>query len=101
VPDFQALQNAFDADNTGSIRYHLFDCRSTTAATCAWPRSRPPRQLLTVLNAHADDALRFSEAFDENPKALLESMRQMGLEGLIGKRKARPTTSAAAPTGSS
>jgi len=94
-PDFQALQNAFDTHATSRIRYHLFDLPFHAGRDLRAQPVEDRRASLQALLKDADaDVLRFSEAFDQDPKALLESMRSMGLEGLIGKRKGSPYTSA-------
>ena len=93
-PDFQALQNAFDTRATQDIRYHLFDLPFHAGRDLRDQPVEMRRAQLRKLLGHANDGpLRFSEAFDQDPKALLESMRRMGLEGLIGKRKGSPYTS--------
>ena len=91
APDFQALQNAFEAGRTDAIRYHLFDLpfhdgRDLRECPVEARRAR----LKALLDAQPHAALRFSEAFEAEPAALLESARRLGLEGLIGKRKGSP-----------
>jgi len=87
VPDFQALQNAFDAGSSGRIAYYLFDLPYLNGMDL---RKVPVEQrrtaLAAVLEANEDPLLRFSDAFEETPEALLNSACQMQMEGLIGKR---------------
>jgi len=87
VPDFQALQNAFDAGSSGKIAYYLFDLPYLNGMDL---RKVPVEQrrtaLAAVLEANEDPLLRFSDAFEETPEALLNSACQMQMEGLIGKR---------------
>lgn len=87
VPDFQALQNAFDAGSSGKIAYYLFDLPYLNGMDL---RKVPVQQrrtaLAAVLEANEDPLLRFSDAFEETPEALLNSACQMQMEGLIGKR---------------
>ncbi|KJZ34877.1 DNA ligase D [Pseudomonas fluorescens] len=87
VPDFQALQNAFDSGRSGNIVYYLFDMPYLNGVDL---REVPVEErrvaLSTVLNPNKDPLLRFSDAFSEEPEALLNSACQMQMEGLIGKR---------------
>ena len=91
LPDFQALQNAFESKHTGRIQYHLFDMPFHAGQDL---RDRPVEErrarLEAVLATGKSDVLRFSEAFEQDPAALLASARSLGVEGLIGKRKGSP-----------
>lgn len=87
VPDFQALQNAFEAGRSGNILYYLFDLPYLNGVDLREvPVEERRAALATVLGSHEQPLLRFSEAFDETPDALLNSACQMQMEGLIGKR---------------
>jgi bifunctional non-homologous end joining protein LigD len=94
VPDFQALQNAFDAGASANILYYLFDLPYLNGVDL---REVPVEErrvaLSTVLNANHDPLLRFSDSFGEAPDALLTSACQMQMEGLIGKRLGSPYVS--------
>jgi len=87
VPDFQALQNAFDAGSSGKIAYYLFDLPYLNGMDL---RKVPVEERRTALAAalkdNEDPLLRFSDSFEETPEALLNSACQMQMEGLIGKR---------------
>ncbi|MGH8387473.1 MAG: DNA ligase D [Pseudomonas sp.] len=95
VPDFQALQNAFDAGRSGNILYYLFDLLYLNGVDLREvPVEERRAALATVLKANNDDPLlRFSNAFGEDPQALLNSACQMRMEGLIGKRLGSPYVS--------
>ncbi|AMQ85183.1 DNA ligase D [Pseudomonas glycinae] len=94
VPDFQALQNAFDSGRSENIVYYLFDLPYLNGVDLREvPVQERRAALATVLKAHEDPLLRFSEAFDETPQALLNSACQMRMEGLIGKRLGSPYVS--------
>jgi len=94
VPDFQGLQNAFDAGRSENILYYLFDLPYLNGVDLREvPVQERRAALATVLKAHEDPLLRFSEAFDETPQALLNSACQMRMEGLIGKRLGSPYVS--------
>lgn len=94
VPDFQALQNAFDSGRSENIVYYLFDLPYLNGVDLREVAVEERRAALaTVLKTHQDPLLRFSEAFDETPQALLNSACQMRMEGLIGKRLGSPYVS--------
>ncbi|ROO09854.1 ATP-dependent DNA ligase [Pseudomonas fluorescens] len=94
VPDFQALQNAFEAGRSGNILYYLFDLPYLNGVDLREvPVEERRAALATVLGSHEQPLLRFSEAFDETPDALLNSACQMQMEGLIGKRLGSPYVS--------
>ncbi|MFK3971535.1 DNA ligase D [Pseudomonas sp. NPDC087358] len=94
VPDFQALQNAFEAGRSGNIVYYLFDLPFLNGVDL---RDVPVEQrraaLAKVLEGSEDEILRFSDDFGEAPDALLNSACQMQMEGLIGKRVGSPYVS--------
>ncbi|MFJ2389165.1 DNA ligase D [Pseudomonas koreensis] len=94
VPDFQALQNAFEAGRSASIMFYLFDMPYLNGVDLREvPVEERRAALSTVLGGHERPLLRFSEAFDETPDALLNSACQMQMEGLIGKRLGSPYVS--------
>ncbi|MDI2144584.1 MULTISPECIES: DNA ligase D [unclassified Pseudomonas] len=94
VPDFQALQNAFESGRSANIIYYLFDLPYLNGVDLREvPVEERRAALATVLKAHKHPLLRFSEAFDETPEALLNSACQMQMEGLIGKRLGSPYVS--------
>nr|WP_180207170.1 DNA ligase D [Pseudomonas sp. SbOxS1]NYU07470.1 DNA ligase D [Pseudomonas sp. SbOxS1] len=94
VPDFQALQNAFEAGRSGNILYYLFDMPYLNGVDLREvPVEERRAALSTVLTTCKDPLLRFSDAFGEDPEALLNSACQMQMEGLIGKRLGSPYVS--------
>ncbi|WP_296185999.1 DNA ligase D [Pseudomonas sp. UBA1879] len=87
VPDFQALQNAFESERSGQIVYYVFDLPYLNGMDLREvPIEQRRAALSAVLDAVEDDVLRFSDDFEETPEALLNSACQMQMEGLIGKR---------------
>ncbi|BBP59429.1 DNA ligase D [Pseudomonas sp. St316] len=87
VPDFQALQNAFEANSSGKIAYYLFDLPYLNGMDLRKvPVQERRAALAAVLEPSESPLLRFSDAFEETPAALLDSACQMQMEGLIGKR---------------
>ncbi len=88
LPDFGALQNAFDNASTASIVYYLFDLPYYQGLNLRHVGLMKRRELLAGFlkgNQHAN--IRFSEAFEEVPQNLLTSAQRLGLEGIVGKRK--------------
>lgn len=94
TPDFQALQNAFEAGRSGSIVYYLFDLPYLNGMDLREaPLEERRAALAQVLDQSDSDLLRFSADFTEHPESVLESACQMNLEGLIGKRAGSPYVS--------
>lgn len=87
TPDFQLLQNAFDAQRTQDIQYYVFDLPFHDGDDL---RERPlverRERLQQLLAGHTGGAVQFSASFDADPRELLASAKDAGLEGLIGKR---------------
>jgi bifunctional non-homologous end joining protein LigD len=94
VPDFQALQNAFEQQHSSDIVFYLFDLPYLNGMDL---REVPVEQrrsaLAKVLEANEDDALKFSDDFADSAESLLASACQMNMEGLIGKRVGSPYVS--------
>ncbi|MEX3928965.1 DNA ligase D [Paraburkholderia sp. BR10936] len=88
VPNFQALQNAFDAGRAGDITFWLFDLPWLDGVDLRGVALEARRNKLSALLAQKpDDALRFSAAFEGEPQALLEAACEANLEGLVAKRR--------------
>ena len=92
VPDFGALQQAFDsaqsdvfADRAVLYLFDLpfFDGHDLRAVALEARRA----VLKRVLDGAPSELLRFSEAFDAPPQSVLASACKLGLEGLIAKRR--------------
>ena len=94
LPDFQALQNAFDIGRSLDIVYYLFDAPYLDGND---QRQAPVEQrravLKTALSASRSKLLRFSEAFTANQRDIFESACDLALEGVIGKRLGSPYVS--------
>jgi len=87
VPDFQALQNAFDNDLSDAIVYYLFDLPYLNGMDLRQvPLAQRRTALATVLKRNRAAALRYSDDFPQPADALLDSVCGMNMEGLIGKR---------------
>jgi bifunctional non-homologous end joining protein LigD len=87
VPDFNALQNAFDRLGKAQIVLFVFDLMWMNGTDLrAWPL-RDRRAVLADLMATVDSPLvRYSDDFTDDPASILKSARKMKLEGIIGKR---------------
>lgn len=94
VPDFQALQNAFETERNGEIVFYLFDLPYLNGMDlCEVPLEQRRSALAKVLEANESEALRFSDDFADSADSLLDSACQMHMEGLIGKRAGSPYVS--------
>jgi bifunctional non-homologous end joining protein LigD len=88
VPDFGALQNSFDAEKTKGVVYYLFDVPYMGGFDLREAPVVARRELLRqALLKNKSDALRFSDVFDAPPASVVTSACQLGLEGVIAKRK--------------
>jgi bifunctional non-homologous end joining protein LigD len=87
LPDFQALQNAFESGRNENIVFYLFDMPYLNGMDLREVVLEQRREALAAVLQHStDEALRFSEDFDETAENMLNSVCQMKMEGLIGKR---------------
>ncbi|MBW8371891.1 MAG: DNA ligase D [Thiobacillus sp.] len=89
IPDFQALQNAFDQARTENIVYYLFDVPFYAGFDLRAVPLLERKDFLASLVGHSgSDAIRYSETLVAEPRDVLESACRMGLEGVIAKRSA-------------
>ncbi|CAN7793021.1 non-homologous end-joining DNA ligase [Paraburkholderia hospita] len=87
VPDFNALQNAFDRRGKGQIVLFLFDLLWMNRTDLRVQPLRDRRAALRELMDQVESPLlRFSDNFTDDPASIIESARKMKLEGIIGKR---------------
>ncbi|MBD1589536.1 DNA ligase D [Pseudomonas typographi] len=87
VPDFQALQNAFETERSGEIVYYLFDVLYLNGMDLTSVPLEQRRAALAEIVGHAPSQwLRYSDDFAEDAEHLLGTACQMHMEGLIGKR---------------
>ncbi len=94
APDFQRLQNAFDAASTDALVYYLFDLPFCNGKDLrALPVVERRARLAQLLQPPTSPQLRLSEAFEARPEDLVAAACQIGFEGVIGKRKASPYAS--------
>lgn len=94
LPDFQALQNAFDIGRSLDIVYYLFDAPFLDGRDQREdPVQERRAQLKDAVSHSKSKLLRFSEAFAANQRDIFESACDLALEGVIGKRLGSPYAS--------
>ena len=94
LPDFNALQNAFDGKRTREIRYFVFDVPYFEGHDLRAAPLVERRALLEAFVAqHGSEHVRFSAAFDADPVNLMRSAEQLKLEGMMAKRADAPYVS--------
>ena len=97
VPDFNALQNAFDKpapQARAEIDYFVFDVPFLEGHDLRQVALSSRRQILQALLAHKPTPhVRLSTAFDVDPAAVLASACRMKLEGIVAKRADSPYAS--------
>ncbi|NIA52758.1 DNA ligase D [Massilia sp. TW-1] len=87
-PNFNLLQLAFDGSNTAKIVYFVFDAPYYKGYDLRDVRLDLRRALLQdVLDARPSEIVRFSAEFGTDPAQLVAAACQIGLEGVIGKRR--------------
>ena len=88
IPDFDALQQAFDSETTADVVLYLFDLPYFDGHDLrAVPLETRRALLQRLLVRTAPGAVRFSEVFDASPQSVLTSACRLGLEGVIAKRR--------------
>jgi bifunctional non-homologous end joining protein LigD len=94
VPDFNALQNAFDTSRSEAIEYFVFDAPFLNGKDLRrvplWSRRAA---LKAALEGKDDRKVRFSQDFDIPPLQMLDAACRMGLEGIMAKRRDSAYTS--------
>ncbi len=99
VPDFNALQKAFDAKRSGGIVFCLFDVPYFEGYDLrAVPLVSRRALLKALLDQKGTDRLRFSADFAGDGADILQSACHAGLEGVIAKRRDAPYASARTDT---
>ncbi|WP_312541163.1 DNA ligase D [Achromobacter mucicolens] len=94
IPNFQALQNAFDGERTQDIVFYAFDLPFIGQRDLRQEPLTVRRALLQqLMDTAEDDHLRFSEALEAAPTDLVATACKMGLEGIMAKRRSSPYVS--------
>jgi len=87
IPDFNALQNAFDKKGTESLTYFVFDVLWLDGKDLRAQPFIERRAVLESLFADYDsDRVRLSQTFEADGASVLQSACKMGLEGVIAKK---------------
>lgn len=88
LPDFQALQGAFDNARTNNIVYYLFDLPFCDGDDLReWPLVERRARLQSILDDRQSESVRFSDTFDVAARDIVASACKLGLEGVIGKKR--------------
>ena len=88
IPDFGALQQAFDSKQANDMLLYLFDVPYVAGHDLRNAPLQARRKVLQALLAAAGcDTVRFSEAFEGAASRVLASACKLGLEGVIAKRR--------------
>ncbi len=91
VPDFNALQKAFDVKRSSDIVFCLFDVPYFEGYDLrAAPLAARRALLKALLDEKGTDRLRFSADFAGDGADILQSACNAGLEGVIAKRRDAP-----------
>ncbi|MPW22399.1 DNA ligase D [Paraburkholderia sp. CNPSo 3157] len=98
IPDFAALQNAIDGAPNESISYFLFDLMYLDGQDLRKVPVSSRRDLLKQLLEDAGERIRFSEDFLAPPAQVFRAAGELGLEGLVFKRRNAPYVSGKSQT---
>jgi bifunctional non-homologous end joining protein LigD len=100
IPEFNALQHALDNKRASDpILYFLFDLPWFAGHDLRQVPLRERRQVLKdLIEASSAEHLRLSADFEADAASMLESARQLNLEGLIAKQADAPYVSARTET---
>ncbi|MGY2492363.1 DNA ligase D [Cupriavidus sp. CP313] len=98
LPDFNALQNAIDAAQGESIVYFLFDLIYLDGKDLRKVPLSSRRAMLAQLVGESGERIRTSEHFDAPPAQIFKAACDLGLEGLMFKRRDAPYVSSRTQT---
>ncbi len=88
IPDFGALQQAFDNSSTKEVVLYLFDLPFFDGNDLRSVALESRRMLLQKLLGRINsNHVRFSEVFEASLKSVVESACKLGIEGVIAKRR--------------
>jgi len=88
TPDFQALQQAFDGQDTGHLVYYAFDLPYVDGEDLRDQALEVRRERLrSLVGDKAEGMVRYCQTLEGDPQTLLKQACEYGFEGLIGKRR--------------
>ena len=100
-PIFQPLQSAFSTGKTDQLIYFAFDLLFWNGEDLRnIPVELRREQMPELIENAALDPVRLSETLDVDPRPCLANVCKMQMEGIVGKRAARPYASDALAIGS-
>ncbi|HLW69107.1 MAG TPA: DNA ligase D [Candidatus Binataceae bacterium] len=88
APDFGALQNALAEGKTGELIYFIFDLIFLEGNNLQQISLRERKTTLKriIETLEGDSPIRYVEHFDASGESVLETAREMSLEGIVSKR---------------
>lgn len=87
LPNFQALQNAFDLKASQDVIFYLFDAPFLNGEDLRdQPIEARRAKLEKIIPRRGKTPLRYSAAFEADHRSIVQSACAMSLEGVIGKR---------------
>jgi bifunctional non-homologous end joining protein LigD len=98
IPDFTALQNAIDGASNENIVYFAFDLMYLDGQDLRKVPLSARRALLAQLLGDAGERIRFSQNFQAPPAQVFQAASELGLEGLMFKRRNAPYVSGRSQT---
>lgn len=94
LPDFQALQRAFEIGRSHNIVYYVFDAPFLNGRDMRrLPVEERRAELEKVMPRNNKGLVRFSTAFEDGHTDILATACALSLEGIIGKRLGSPYVS--------
>ncbi len=88
ISDFGALQNAFDESHPRDIIYNVFDAPYFDGYDMREVPLEARREVLQAALSHsASPLVHFSETFHATTDSIVETACELGLEGVVAKRK--------------
>ncbi|KAA1014472.1 DNA ligase D [Paraburkholderia panacisoli] len=98
IPDFAALQDAIDGASSGNIVFFLFDLVYLEDKDLRKVPLSARRARLEKLLEHAGERIRFCEDYEAPPAQVFQAASDLGLEGLMFKRRDAPYVSGRSQT---
>jgi bifunctional non-homologous end joining protein LigD len=90
-PNFSALQAAISDGKTEKLIFFAFDLLFVEDMDlCKLPLRERKARLKALLDAHKGKSIRYVEHFEVDGEAVMESARQLALEGIVSKKLAAP-----------